>query len=355
MLPFRPDWWAMGNSLCCFELSLEEITDPTAWEGFIARQPHPTVLQSWAWGEVQQELGRRVRRLALVKDGKIAAAAQMMVFRRKAAAFAYVPYGPVLDWDDLPLAGEMLTKLATAGRSERVSYLRVDPHVPTSPAVEGALQGSRFRHAVNYSEAPTTWVLDLAGREEADLLKAMRTTTRQLIGNAKKLGITVESTTDTEKLEVFLELLRLTGARQKFIPQDADYLRLQFRILTKAGISRLYLAYHDGEARAGAIINFYGDNAAYLYGGSKPSKLPTSTAVQWAAIQDARAGGKKLYDFWGVQREDHPNKSLLGPTVFKKGFGGRQIDFPSAWDYPFHSRYHVVRAIETYYKFSRNL
>ena len=336
-------------------MTLEEITDPGTWEDFVATQAHPTVLQSWAWGEVQQELGRRVRRLAMVKNGEIVAAAQMMVFKRKAAAFAYVPYGPVLGWQDMREFDEMLAELSTAARKERVHYLRIDPHVATSPAIEDALRKGEFRRAVNYSEAPMTWVLDLEGRDEAELLKGMRSSTRQRIKGAATLGITVESTTEVGKLEAFIELLRLTGTRKKFIPQDAEYLRLQFRILTKAGISKLYLATYEGEVRAGAIINFYGDNAAYPYGASKPSKLPTSNAVQWAAIRDAKACGKKLYDFWGVHREDHPNKALLGPVVFKKGFGGRQIEFPSAWDLPFHWRYHPVRAIETYYKRSRNL
>jgi peptidoglycan pentaglycine glycine transferase (the first glycine) len=336
--------------------ALEEFTDRIAWEEFVAGQPHATFLQSWPWGDFQEALHRKVRRLARVKDGRLVAAALMVVTRRKVASFAYVPYGPVLDWTDGPLAIDVLRELRAAAKGDGVHYLRLDPHIPASAAVESILREAGFRRAVNYVQAEAVWVLDLEGKKESELLKAMRTTTRQLIRNADKLGVTIESTTEAARLPEFLELLRLTGSRQSFVPQEFDYLRLQFEMLAKAGLSRLYLASHDGETRAGAIVTTYGDNAGYVHGASRPTKLPTSTALQWAAIKDALAASKKLYDFWGVFPEDHPNVPLRGVSFFKKGFGGRWVQLAGAWDHPFdRARYSAVRAIETYRKKRRHL
>ena len=335
---------------------MEEFTDRSAWEEFVAGQPHATFLQSSHWGDFQVALHRKVRRLARVKDGRLVATALMVVTRRKVASYAYVPYGPVLDWTDHALAVEVLRELRAVAKNEGAHYLRLDPHVPTSADVESILGEAGFRRAVNYVQADAVWVLDLEGRQEAELLKAMRTTTRQLIRNADKLGIAIESTTDPARMPEFLELLRLTGSRQSFVPQEFDYLRLQFEMLAKAGLSRLYLASHESETRAGAIVTTYGDNAGYVHGASKPTKLPTSTALQWAAIKDALVAGKKLYDFWGVFPEDHPNAPLRGVSFFKKGFGGRWVQFAGAWDHPFdRARYTAVRAIETYHKKRRHL
>ena len=337
-------------------MTLQEFTDRSAWEEFVAGQPHATFLQSWHWGDFQKALHRKVRRLARVKDGRLLAAALMVVTRRKVASYAYVPYGPVLDWTDRSLAVDVLRELRAAAKSDGAHYLRLDPHVPSSAEVESILREAGFRRAVNYVQAESVWVLDLEARQEVELLKAMRTTTRQLIRNADKLGVIIESTTDPARLPEFGELLRLTGSRQSFVPQEFDYLRLQFEMLAKAGLSRLYLASYEGETRAGAIVTTYGDNAGYVHGASKPTKLPTSTALQWAAIRDALAAGKKLYDFWGVFPEDHANVPLRGVSFFKKGFGGRRVQFVGAWDYPFDPlRYSAVRAIETYHKKRRRL
>lgn len=337
-------------------MTLQEFTDRSAWEEFVAGQPHATFLQSWHWGDFQAALHRKVRRLALLKDGRLVATALMIVTRRRVASYAYVPYGPVLDWTDRSLAVDVLRELRAAAKGDGAHYLRLDPHVPASAEVESILREAGFRRAVNYVQAESVWVLDLEAKQEVDLLKAMRTTTRQLIRNADKLGVTIESTTDPARLPEFGELLRLTGSRQSFVPQEFEYLRLQFEMLARAGLSRLYLASFEGETRAGAIVITYGDNAGYVHGASKPTKLPTSTALQWAAIKDALAAGRKLYDFWGVFPEDHPNVPLRGVSFFKKGFGGRWVQFAGAWDYPFDPlRYSAVRAIETYHKRMRHL
>ena len=220
-------------------MTLQEVTDRSAWEEFVAGQPHATFLQSWHWGDFQEALHRKVRRLARVKDGRLLAAALMVVTRRKVASYAYVPYGPVLDWTDRSLAVDVLRELRAEAKSDGAHYLRLDPHVPSSAEVESILREAGFRRAVNYVQAESVWVLDLEAKQEVDLLKAMRTTTRQLIRNADKLGVTIESTTDPARLPEFGELLRLTGSRQSFIPQEFDYLRLQFEMLAKAGLSTL--------------------------------------------------------------------------------------------------------------------
>lgn len=337
-------------------MTLQEFTDRSAWEEFVAGQPHATFLQSWHWGDFQEALRRKVRRLARVDEGRLVATALMVVTRRKVASYAYVPYGPVLDWSNRALAVAVLVALRAVAKDEGAHYLRLDPHVPTSPEAESILREGGFRRAVNYVQAEAVWVLDLEGKQEAELLRDMRTTTRQLIRNADKLGVEIESTTDPARLSEFLELLRLTGSRQSFIPQEFAYLRLQFEMLAAAGLSRLYLASYEGETRAGAIITTYGDNAGYVHGASKPTKLPTSTALQWVAIKDAIAAGKKLYDFWGVFPENHPNVPLRGVSFFKKGFGGRWVQLVGAWDHPFHrARYSAVRAIESYHKRRRRL
>jgi lipid II:glycine glycyltransferase (peptidoglycan interpeptide bridge formation enzyme) len=90
----------------------------------------------------------------------------------------------------------------------------------------------------------------------------------------------------------------------------------------------------------------------YLYGGSTDVGLKSGAnhALQWQAIQWARASGCRLYDFWGVpdqfglaaQASDEAERELLeeraksdplyGVFRFKKGFGGQVVRYLPAYD-----------------------
>ena len=68
--------------------------------------------------------------------------------------------------------------------------------------------------------------------------------------------------------------------------------------------------------------------------------------LQWEAIRWARSHGCALYDFWGIPdppaegdeegAEVSPTNTrsgLRGVYWFKRGFGGREIEYPGTYDY----------------------
>ncbi len=67
--------------------------------------------------------------------------------------------------------------------------------------------------------------------------------------------------------------------------------------------------------------------------------------LQWEAIKWARESGCAVYDFWGIpdapgdEGEDeevsptNTRSGLRGVYWFKKGFGGREVEYPGAYDY----------------------
>ena len=71
-------------------------------------------------------------------------------------------------------------------------------------------------------------------------------------------------------------------------------------------LAALLIASYNEQDLAGIMIFAAGDTAWYLYGAStntERNRMPTY-AVQWAAIQWARARGCTIYDLWGVPDAD---------------------------------------------------
>jgi len=82
------------------------------------------------------------------------------------------------------------------------------------------------------------------------------------------------------------------------------------------------------------MILFYNHQAIYHHSASIPSKAPVNYLLQWEVIKEAKRRGKSVYNFWGIAPDGldrHPWKNL---TLFKKGFGGEQVNYLHAHDYP---------------------
>jgi lipid II:glycine glycyltransferase (peptidoglycan interpeptide bridge formation enzyme) len=66
--------------------------------------------------------------------------------------------------------------------------------------------------------------------------------------------------------------------------------------------------------------------------------------LQWTLIQEAKRRGFRYYDFNGIDENKWP-----GVTRFKRGFGGRVVNFPGTFDLVFsdywYKAYKFVRSI----------
>jgi lipid II:glycine glycyltransferase (peptidoglycan interpeptide bridge formation enzyme) len=79
-------------------------------------------------------------------------------------------------------------------------------------------------------------------------------------------------------------------------------------------------------------------------------------ALQWQAIQDARAAGCTEYDLYGIPPREDPAHPMAGLYRFKTGFGGRIIHRSGSWDYPYRSvRKNLFTAAESLRKFFRSI
>ena len=72
-------------------------------------------------------------------------------------------------------------------------------------------------------------------------------------------------------------------------------------------------------------------------------------------IQEAKRRGCKVYNFWGIVRDNQTHHPWYGLSQFKKGFGGAVESYVKAQDFVLSPRYWLTYGIETLRRIGRRL
>ena len=344
---------------------------------FIRRQPSASFLQTPAWGRVKAEWRRES--LGWFRDDTLVGAA-LVLFRRLpkvGRSLAYLPEGPVIDWDTEDL-GAWLAPMTEHLKGQGAFGVRMGPPVVTRrwsaaqvkegiadesvrrlgdlPPTERGRTGARVvaqlgelgwrLQAVEggFAAGQPQYnfqipLVDDAGepRTEEDVLAGMNQQWRRNIKKATKAGVEVEHGS-TSDLKAFHELYAHTAERDHFTPRPLRYFETMFDALgaEEPDRIRLYLAHHEGDLVAATVLVKVGGHTWYSYGASSTEKRDVrgSNAVQWAMVCDALAGGADVYDLRGITDTLDPEDSHVGLIQFKVGTGGEAVEYAGEWDLP---------------------
>ncbi|OGG10347.1 hypothetical protein A3A59_04540 [Candidatus Gottesmanbacteria bacterium RIFCSPLOWO2_01_FULL_42_10] len=331
------------------EITIREIKPGDEWDGFILKNNPWSFFQSTTWIKLQEKLGVSVWHLGLFNKQKMIGLVAVYVIRAKRGTFLHVRHGPVFtsstnieNWKIL------IAKLKEIASQEKAWFIRFSPMIVETPTLRNLFQKlGMFPSPIHAMDAEICWVLDITKTEE-ELLAEMRKTTRYLIRQAQKMGVEVDK---TNGLADFQKLYIQTYERHGFVPYAG--IGEEFDLFFQNNNAVSFVAKHDGLPIAAAIILFFGDFAIYHHGASIPSKIPGSYLLQWMAIKEAKKRGKKLYNFWGIAPPDKPNHPWSGITLFKQGFGGREVRFGHVQDLPLSPFYAISYTIEKLRKLKR--
>jgi lipid II:glycine glycyltransferase (peptidoglycan interpeptide bridge formation enzyme) len=304
-------------------------------------------LQSALWGAFKARFGWKP--FAFLVDWAGFGGRPLLALARRLApgfSFVYVPWGPELP-RGFPAGGrERTLALAELARKLRcffpsgTAFIRFDPPWYTEGAVPSP--GSPFQRASADIQPPDTALVDLTP-DPRDILAAMKPKWRYNIGLAEKKGVAVSGQSgallDEKDIEVFYRLLAETAKRDGIAIHGMAYYKTLFELCRTDGGAELslYTASHEGDTLAAIVVLRRGNQAVYLYGASANIKrnLMAPYALQWRAMQDAKAAGCAVYDLFGIPPNDDPNHPMAGLYRFKTGFGGRIVHRAGSWDYPY--------------------
>lgn len=327
---------------------MQIITDPPTheWDRFCTNHPDGHLLQTSTWGALKSRFGWSAERLALYTNDTVEAGAQVL-FRSMPGGLtlAYVPKGPLVDWQNEQQCQVLLQALDRLCRSRRAFALKVEPDLPESSDLEARLVQLGFRASPQVIQPRRTILVDLEADEET-ILERMKSKTRYNIRLSERKGVRVRQASEND-LAAFNELMVTTGERDGFGVHSTEYYAVAHDLLSRAGLGQLLLADFEGEPLAGILAGACGKKAWYLYGASgnaNRSKMPTY-ALQWAAMCWARSRGCTSYDLWGVPDEDletleqgftERSDGLWGVYRNKRGYGGTLVRYAGAYDRPYN-------------------
>lgn len=303
------------------------------WDSYVAESPYGHILQSWEWGEIKERTGWRAIRLALCRDNELQGAAQVLVrpLPYRLGTLAYVPKGPVVDYQDPTAVTAMIDALGDLAARERFISLKLEPEVLEPDSAAAELLGLGLVPALPVQMRSSIWV-DLS-YPETEIMARQKQKTRYNIRLAGKKGVTV-SEGQIKDLDRWYEMYLATARRDGFSVHDLEYYRIVLQTLQSRGMATLLLAYHGGDLLAGIIVFAYGRAAQYMYGASSNEKrnLMAPYLVQWEGMRWARSHGAIAYDLWGIPDRLEENEDLWGVYRHKRGYGGEIVRYIGAFD-----------------------
>jgi lipid II:glycine glycyltransferase (peptidoglycan interpeptide bridge formation enzyme) len=329
-------------------------------------------LQTPAWGRLKSDW--RSESLGWFAGGELIGAG-LVLYRqlpRLKRSLAYLPEGPVTDWDG-PQLLDVLRTLRDHVREQGAFGLRIGPvvavrrwHAPTIKAamadesvtslaqvepdvtedggirLRTLLQRLGFTHLApedGFSAGQPQFVFQvpLAGRSEADLLMGMNQLWRRNIKKATKLGVEV-TRGGVEDLPLFHEVYAETARRDHFVPRPLSYFQRMFEHLLAEDPDRirLYVARHEGDVVAATTWVRVGGHSWYSYGASTSEKreVQGSTAIQWQMMRDSLDAGASVYDLRGITDTVDAEDPHIGLIRFKVATGGEAVEYVGEWDLP---------------------
>lgn len=326
-------------------MNLQIIDHKKDWDEFLLAHSPQSLFQSWEWGEIEKKSGKDIYRYGIYDNAALIGVAQTMIVRAKRGTYIHIRQGPVLVSNSPATWKECISLFFGAAKKEGALFIRISPMIEDSDENREILKQSGFVWSpIHEVDAERCWVLDISKSEE-EILQSMRKTTRYEIRRALKMDIEVKSTTKDADLTNFIELYKETSKRHGFVSHGS--IVEEFEYFASHNQALLLLGYFEHTLIASAIILFYGDQAIYHHGASRPSKIPVSYLLQWRAILEAKKRGISIYNFYGIAPEDKPNHPWNGLTLFKKGFGGYEKRYMHAHDYPVSPLYIVPKLIES--------
>jgi lipid II:glycine glycyltransferase (peptidoglycan interpeptide bridge formation enzyme) len=323
------------------------IQQKEIWESAVHSFVEANFLQSWNWGVFNEALGKEVYRQAIYEDGQLKALIQAVREPARRGAYLAVAGGPLADWEDASLMREVFQVMRQLADRSNSRFVRFRPQVFDSDAAEAIAKTAGSLKAPMHLTADLTLQLRLDQTED-EILAQMRKNTRSAIRKAASLGIITQLTSDLSEMKEFCHWQQHLAKKHKFIPFSDRFLTEQFRAFAADGQVQLVKASLDDKLLAAAFVIFYNGEAVYHYGVSTPENdhQPGSYACQWAAILEAQRRGCHRYNFWGVAPEDATQHRFAGVSLFKRGFGGQEIQYLHAHDLPTSIWYWVTYIFE---------
>ena len=252
--------------------------------------------------------------------------------------FIFVRRLPVIPFSVIkvqrPKSPLSLVKIDQLAKKYRALAIYLEPSTNCLAGRQVNHQSSLINHRYHLHQSPflptKTIQLDLT-RTEEKIMAQMKKDTRYGLRKAKKIEI--KKLRDKEIRE-FHQAWKKAVSWRRHLPSLKNLQALKKAFGNKA----LFLAFAKDkipktQSLAGAVILMANKTAYYFYAftAKKGRRNFAQYRLVWEAIKLAKKQGCKIFDFEGIDDERFPQKSWQGFSHFKKGFGGKEVEYPGCF------------------------
>lgn len=305
-----------------------------------------------------------------------------------AKRFAFIPYGPLIDWENADI-GEQLTTLRSHLESKNVIGVRMFPYLslrrwdngtvraglldsavtrfcdlapdrtyPTALRLRAILRDSGWirksiPEAMRIDHALYSFRLNLDNRTEQDVAAGMHKTWRYNARKGEREGIDVDLAAISE-VDDFHRIWAATGSRNGFSTRSSDFLRTMWTHLDEGlpGRFTTHFARLGGEILSASTTARVSSTAECIYTATDTSRPKTkpSNAMYLAIIRQLIADGAKSYDLGAVKDCLDLDNRASGLARFKAEMGADVHEYMGEWELPIAPRAYAAlsRVIPVY-------
>lgn len=320
---------------------IKKLNDRKLWDEVASRYENATFILSWNWGEFERSRGVNFDNYAIYdSEDNIVGLLPVKQVKALRGRYLHLRHAPLMDWENAQLVELVMKFLRKMARKGGWQFVRMSPLLANSPLSYDLLKENKLKPATAHAvDAENTLVLDLTKTEE-NLMMEMRKNTRYSIRKAEKMGVKVVSTSGMENFDQFWTIFEDAVKRNQWVAYSRSYIEKEFEILAKDNMARMFFSFYGSKPIAASIFTYFNGHSVYHHSGSLTQyrEIPAAYLLQWEAIKYAKANGMRVHNLWGVSPEDNKEHPWYGLSLFKRGFGGYEVQTVHAHDmivYPF--------------------
>ena len=403
-------------------MQFREISEEK-YRKFWENHPLKSFLSSPEIGKLRESNGWDVYFVGVEKDKKLVAATMLVSHKRHFGKYEfYAPRGILVDFYDKDLVHYFVLEIKKFVKTHHGYIFRMDPYliykerdIDGNVVEEGVdnssvvldLEHLGFKKVSIPNMEQVGWMfsLPLEGKSEEDILKEMKSGTRNKIRKTEKFGITVNEL-GYDELDRFQNIMVETGERKNFAVRDVSYFKKMYELFHDKGEVKYYVTeldlvkyeeklksdrkksvekleslsaakYNEGQKKnleneiasfdkrikeaedirnekktdvitlSGSMFMIIQPEIIYLSSGNYEEflKFDSQYLIQWKMIQYGIKHGFKKHNFYGIPANINTHPKDYGIYEFKRGFNGIVEELIGEFELPITWHYYLMKFI----------
>ena len=403
-------------------MQFREISEEK-YRKFWENHPLKSFLSSPEIGKLRESNGWDVYFVGVEKEKKLVAATMLVSHKRHFGKYEfYAPRGILVDFYDKDLVHYFVLEIKKFVKSHHGYIFRMDPYliykerdIDGNVVEEGVdnssvvldLEHLGFKKVSIPNMEQVGWMfsLPLEGKSEEDILKEMKSGTRNKIRKTEKFGITVNEL-GYDELDRFQNIMVETGERKNFAVRDVSYFKKMYELFHDKGEVKYYVTeldlvkyeeklksdrkksvekleslsaakYNEGQKKnleneiasfdkrikeaedirnekktdvitlSGSMFMIIQPEIIYLSSGNYEEflKFDSQYLIQWKMIQYGIKHGFKKHNFYGIPANINTHPKDYGIYEFKRGFNGIVEELIGEFELPITWHYYLMKFI----------